>query len=839
MSPRDLCVLLVEDNPRDADLLEEALAGLDEQLQLARVERIQQAAEYLGAGQPANVILLDLGLPDSTGLETLERANGLAPQLPIIVLTGLEDEAVGIEAVRRGAQDYLVKGEIKPRSLVRAIRHAVARKRLEERMLLLSDITSQLLSSEQPQQLVESLCRKVMAHLDCQAFFNFLVDEQQQRLRLNACAGIPEEAARQIQWLDYGVAVCGCAARDGCRIVAEHVQTTADPRAAMVRGFGIQAYACHPLLNQGEVIGTLSFGSRTRPAFAEDELALMKAVTDHVAIAMQRIRMRESLQRHACAAQAASQAKSQFLANMSHELRTPMTAILGMTDLALAEELSPPLRDYLQTTKQSADALLELLNEVLDFSRIEAGRFELESTPFVLRELVEQVIKTLGMRASEKGLELACDLPADLPSQVVGDPLRLRQVLMNLVGNAVKFTRQGQVVVALVVKSRAPREIELEFSVADTGIGISPEDQQRIFAPFTQADPSTTRHYGGSGLGLAIAQRLVNLMGGGLSVESRPGQGSTFRFTARLALAAEIDAEPELPAVSQEAFRDLPVLVVAENLAGRRMLEQTLSRWAMCPDSAGDVPSALMKIHQAASAGHSFRLVLADALMPDVDGLTLAEWLQKDAGLSGPVILMFSAADRRRQPKRFAELATYCLEKPISQSTLFNAVARSLGLAEQSAPGGAGQPGAALPAPHRLLRVLLAEDTPANQKLVLYILGRRGHRVEAVPNGQQALERLRQEDFDVVLMDVQMPVMDGFQATAAVRKFDDPRKARVPIIAMTAHALKGDRDRCLEAGMDAYISKPIKSRDLIELVERLGGTASIGNSPSPSGRGPG
>jgi CheY-like chemotaxis protein len=245
-----------------------------------------------------------------------------------------------------------------------------------------------------------------------------------------------------------------------------------------------------------------------------------------------------------------------------------------------------------------------------------------------------------------------------------------------------------------------------------------------------------------------------------------------------------------------------------------------------------------MKIHQAASAGRSFRLVLADALMPDLDGLTLAEWLQKDAGLSGPVILMFSAADRRRQPKRFAELATYCLEKPISQSTLFNAVVRSLGLANQVAPGGAGETGSALPAPRRLLRVLLAEDTPANQKLVLYILGRRGHLVEAVPNGQQALQWLRQEDFDVVLMDVQMPVMDGFQATAAVRKFDDPLKARVPIIAMTAHALMGDRDRCLEAGMDAYISKPIKSRDLIELVERLGGSASIGPSPSPSGRGP-
>ncbi|MGO8752843.1 MAG: response regulator [Thermoguttaceae bacterium] len=726
------------------------------------------------------------------------------------------------------------------------------RERQEERTALLAEVTSRLLSSDQPQQIVESLCLKVMAHLDCHAFFNFLVDEQAGRLHLNACAGIPAETAREIEWLDYGVAVCGCAARDGCRIVAEHIQTTPDPRADLVRSFGIQAYACHPLLNQGQVIGTLSFGSRTKPAFAEDELRLMKAVADDVAIAMQRIRLLESLERNAHAAEAANIAKSQFLANMSHELRTPMNAIMGMTDLALGEELSPATRDYLQTAKQSADSLLELLNEILDLSRIEAGGFQLESTLFDLRQTVQQVMKTLGVRAYEKGLELVCDL-GDVPNRLIGDPLRLRQVLMNLIGNAIKFTPKGEVVLHVGLRSsvlglgssdappnpqetqdRRPKTedpspktedptVTLEFSVSDTGIGIAPEDQERIFAAFSQADASTTRRYGGTGLGLAITRRLVDLMAGRIWVESEPGSGSTFRFTARLGLAEDWEEERELPAVSREALRDLPVLVVAENPTSGRILVETFSRWSMKPESAADVPTALAKVHKAAGDKRNFRLILADALMPGIDGFTFAEWLRGDSRLAGPVILMLSAADRCKQPKCCQDVGALCLEKPVSQSNLFKVIADALGIQEQAVKTSGSAPSALSPAPSRLLRLLLAEDTPANQKLVTYILSKRGHSVEVVQNGQQALEAVGRRDFDAVLMDVQMPVMDGFQATQTIRKLADPKKARLPIIAMTAHALKGDAERCLRAGMDGYISKPVKGEELIELVERMAG----------------
>ncbi|MEN6494678.1 MAG: PocR ligand-binding domain-containing protein [Thermoguttaceae bacterium] len=409
----------------------------------------------------------------------------------------------------------------------------------------------------------------------------------------------------------------------------------------------------------------------------------------------ERKRAEEDLQAARVASEAANQAKSQFLASMSHELRTPMNAIHGMTDLALGEPLPERVRDYLQTARESGDLLLHLLGEVLDLSRIEAGRFELEAAPFSPGQAVEQVVRSLQLRADEQGLRLACELAEDLPNLLVGDPLRLRQVLMNLVGNAIKFTPQGQVVVCVGVQERAAESVSLKFSVADTGIGIAPEHQQRIFAPFTQADASTTRRYGGSGLGLAISTKLVERMGGNIWLESQPDQGSTFYFTVTLPVA------------------------------------------------------------QPSPAGYESQL----------------------AGGNQASI----------------ELST---------------------------------------ASSRVLRVLLAEDTPANQKLVRYVLGKRGHTVVVAQNGREALERLAAEDFDVVLMDVQMPEMDGFQATAGIRAMGSPR-AQVPIIAMTAHAMKGDRDRCLAAGMDAYLSKPVNGHELIILVERLAGPTTGENTSFP------
>ena len=664
------------------------------------------------------------------------------------------------------------------------------RTRAEERTRLLSEVTARLLATDKPQWIAETLCRKVMEHLGCHAFFNYLFDERSGRLHLNASAGIPEEAARRIEWLDFGVALCGCAARDGCRIVAEDIQNTADPRAEMVRSFGIQAYACHPLMDQEKVIGTLSFGSRSKPAFAEDELGLMKAVADHVSIAMQRVRLLESLDRHARAAEAANVAKSQFLANMSHELRTPMNAILGMIDVALPKANDPIVKDCLQTAKGSADLLLTLLNDLLDSARIEAGKLQLESAPFSPRRMLQQITRILSPQAGEKGLALHCRMPDVMPHAVIGDRIRLQQVLLNLAGNAVKFTERGEVEIGLKVieglgaggwgpgagdqgsgvrgqrpedtggdlavgseesrsssgpqspapspQSPAPSpqslasSVTLEFSVRDTGIGISPSAQERLFERFAQADASMARRFGGSGLGLSICKSLVEMMGGRIRVESELGKGSTFHFSVRLPLAKELPPDLEFPV--------------------------------------------------------------------------------------------------------------------------------------------------AAPAPARKLRILLVEDNPANQKLAAHILHERGHAVEFAVNGHQAISLAERNRYDVILMDLGMPGMDGLEATAAIRKREKegsgargwglesgepqggkgdgphlperpdqpavgarcfaqmgtvPFSSRVPIIAMTAHATAADRQQCLAAGMDGYLSKPIDADETIAVVESwAAGDAATAETPA-------
>jgi PAS domain S-box-containing protein len=536
------------------------------------------------------------------------------------------------------------------------------RTRAEERTRLLSEITARLLATDKPQWIAETLCRKVMEHLGCHAFFNYLFDEKVGRLHLNACAGIPEETAREIEWLDFGTAVCGCVARDGCRIVAEDVQNTPDPRTDLVRSFGIQAYACHPLMDQEKVIGTLSFGSRAKPTFAEDELGLMKAVADHVAIAMQRVRLLESLDRHARAAQAANAAKSQFLANMSHELRTPMNAILGMIDVALPKTVDPMVRDCLQTAKGSADLLLTLLNDLLDSARIEAGKLELESAPFSLRRMLEQITRVLSLQASKKGLTLNCRVPELIPDAVIGDRIRLQQVLLNLAGNAIKFTQQGEVEISLHVMegfdedkpatgADSPSQISnrkspvfnlqslirdsvaLEFAVRDTGIGIPLSAQERLFQPFAQADASMARRFGGSGLGLSICKSLVEMMGGRIWVESEPGEGSVFHFTVRLPLAKELPPDLEFPVIASKPTRKLRILLAEDNPANQKLAAHILLDRGHAVEFAADGHEAI-----SLAAGNRYDVILMDVSMPGMDGLEATAAIRKREGEEGPGI---------------------------------------------------------------------------------------------------------------------------------------------------------------------------------------------------------